>query len=109
MVARQKKDVAEKEAVVRLPVKRIDAPVIAATDAGGPHCLEQTVRRLLLAARPDLRFSSLVVRRVEGGVCLEGIVETDEDLTDIIACAVQAVGSIGVMNRLVVRHPPRKG
>ncbi|MFQ5733614.1 MAG: hypothetical protein ACE5KM_16885, partial [Planctomycetaceae bacterium] len=46
------------------------------------HSVECNVRRRLLSQR-RLRFSSLVVRRIEKGVCLEGVVETDTDTATV--------------------------
>ncbi len=66
-----------------------------------PHRLEQIVRRLLLS-HPNLRFSSLVIRRIPNGVCLEGVLENDDNL-DICGLARSVDGVDEVRNRLVVR------
>ncbi len=73
-----------------------------------PHCIERDVRRSLLS-RPNLRFTSLVVRRIDNGVCLEGVVETDADPSEVDRLAIQIAGVNDVLNRLVVRRPPPKG
>lgn len=76
-----------------------------------PHEVEQEVLRCLLS-RTDVRFSSLTVRRFAGGVCLEGVVEVDDDgpdITDIDSLARRAAGVEQVLNRLVVQRAPAKG
>ena len=70
-----------------------------------PHQIEQSVRRQLLA-HPEFRFSSLVIRRIEDGVCLEGVVETDDDCADVCGLARNVAGVNSVLNHLVVRCPP---
>lgn len=70
-----------------------------------PHQIEQSVRRQLLA-HPEFRFSSLVIRRIEDGVCLEGVVETDDDCADVCRLARSVAGVNSVLNHLVVRCPP---
>lgn len=71
------------------------------------HGVEHAIRRRLLE-EPGLNFSSLVVRRIQNGICLEGIVETDEcpDLREM----VQSVSGVTeVLNHVMVRRPPNKG
>lgn len=74
-----------------------------------PHQIELDVQRALLA-HPSLRFASLVVRRIDNGVCLQGVVDVDSpDVCDI----VQRVSGVGqVLNHLLVaprREIPAKG
>jgi osmotically-inducible protein OsmY len=76
-----------------------------AAAALGAHRVELDVRRQLLA-NPRLHFSSLVVRRVRDGVCLEGVVETDERLDDVGRFVGTVAGVNTVLNRLVHRRPP---
>jgi hypothetical protein len=68
-----------------------------------PHRLEHAVQRRLLA-HPELRFSSLVIRRIPNGVCLEGVVESSSDL-DVCNLAKTVAGVDEVLNHLVVRRP----
>ena len=69
-----------------------------------PSALERAVRQKL-TSNPEVRISSLVVRQIEGGVCLEGILETSNDLTDVERL-VRSVASVDrVLNRIVVRPP----
>jgi hypothetical protein len=72
---------------------------------GKPHRLEKAVQRRLLA-HPDLRFSSLVIRRIPKGVCLEGVLENDADL-DVCHLARSVAGVDEVLNHLVVRRADR--
>ena len=75
------------------------------------HEMEQEVKRRLLSAG-NLQFSSLVVRRISGGVCLEGVLETDDEIEDVFRLARQVAGVEEVLNHLVVHpgsRPPAKG
>ena len=75
-----------------------------------PHHLEQEVRNRLMS-EPSLNFTSLVVRRVRDGLCLEGVLEADD--TDDVGDLVRRVcGATPVLNHLVVHRAhelPRKG
>ena len=73
-----------------------------------PHRLEEDVQRELLA-HPHLQFSSLVVRRVPGGVCLEGVLESCEPRVDVSTLVQRIAGVEQVLNHLVVRRPALKG
>lgn len=75
-----------------------------------PHRLEQDVRNRLMA-EPSLNFTSLVVRRVSDGLCLEGVLEAD-DSDDVSTLVRRVCGATPVLNHLVVhrtRELPRKG
>jgi len=76
--------------------------------SSAPHRLEQDVRRSLLA-NPNVRIASLVVRRIPKGVCIEGVLETEEAAPDVCAVVRRIPGVSKVVNHLVVRHPPLKG
>jgi hypothetical protein len=69
-----------------------------------PHHIEQEVQRRLLS-EPELRFASLVIRRTPQGVCLEGVLETDDGTPDVCALARSVAGVEEVLNHLVVRRP----
>lgn len=76
-----------------------------------PHRLEQDVRNRLMS-ESNLNFTSLVVRRIDDGVCLEGVLETDDDSTDIEHLVRRVAGVQRVINCVLVRRPhklPRKG
>ena len=75
-----------------------------------PHRLEQEVRNRLMA-EPSLNFTSLVVRRVHDGLCLEGVLEAD-DSDDASTLVRRVCGATPVLNHLVVHRTcevPRKG
>ena len=74
----------------------------------GPHQIEEDVQRKLLSY-PELQFSSLVIRRIPDGVCLEGVLEVEEDCPDIGRLARSVSGVREVLNHLVIRKPPAKG
>lgn len=71
-----------------------------------PHQVEHEVQRQLLS-QPALRFSSLVVRRIDNGVCLQGVLEVDDESPDVCTIAQRVAGVQQVLNRLVVA-PPRR-
>ncbi len=72
----------------------------------GPHELELKVRHELLS-EGRLHFASLVVHRIADGVCLEGVVEAEEDAPDVTGVARRVEGVDRVINRLVVRRAGR--
>ena len=78
--------------------------LIDPTESGVIHTIEYDIRRALLA-EPMLKFGSLVVRRVDGGVCLEGTLDTCPEI-DIPALVLQETGVTVVANRLVVQELP---
>ena len=71
------------------------------------HELEHSVQRELLA-QPGLDFSSLVVRRIPGGVCLEGVLEASVGADDVTSLAQRVAGVQQVLNHLVIRRPARR-
>lgn len=77
-------------------------------EASERHRLERDVQRRLLE-HPELCFSSLVVRRIGDGVCLEGVLEMDDCPDDVGKLVQRAAGVTHVLNHLVVRRPPQKG
>lgn len=77
----------------------------------GPHGIERDVQRELLA-EPRLHFSSLVIHRVQNGVCIEGVVEADDGSPDISRVVKRVAGVDQVINRLLItkaRRVPPKG
>ena len=72
-----------------------------AAPSRSPHSLERQVQRKLLA-QPQLQFSSLVVRRMPDGVCLEGVLEST-DGSDLGTLARQVEGVVRVLNHVMVR------
>ena len=88
-------------AAERVTSGRTTAP--CAVEMTGPHRIEEDVQRELLG-HAGLKFSSLVVRRIRNGVCLEGVLEADDDAPDVGTLAQTVVGVEEVLNHLVVRH-----
>jgi hypothetical protein len=78
-----------------------DSGIFRELDAIRPHSLERQVLRKLLA-NPQLRFSSLVVRRTPAGVCLEGVL-TATDGSDLCSLARQVEGVELVLNHVLVQ------
>ncbi len=68
-----------------------------------PHHIEHEVQRQLLS-RPELQFSSLVIRRMPNGVCLEGVLEVENEAPDICELVRRVCGVNEVLNHLVVRR-----
>ncbi|MGE5191703.1 MAG: BON domain-containing protein [Deltaproteobacteria bacterium] len=87
-------------------------PRFASEQFGGlqsAHQVELDVQRELLA-HPSLHFASLVVRRINNGVCLQGVLETDDESTDVCRIAQRVSGVREVLNHLVIaggRLPPK--
>jgi hypothetical protein len=71
----------------------------------GLHEVEQTIWRELHSL-PRVHFSSLTVRRIGGdGVCLQGVMETDDQEAPDFDCVVKRVAGVGnVVNQLLVRE-----
>ncbi len=68
--------------------------------SGKAHLVESGVRRRLLAD-PAFSVSSLVVRRIPNGVCLEGVVHVHDDQADVDSVARQVLGVKEVQNHLL--------
>lgn len=83
---------------------RLDSPAVCADSQ--IQQLAQNVRRELLNC-PGLQFSSLVVRRIQNGVCLEGVLETNDSNDDVCRLVRGVAGVDRVLNHLVVRQPAR--
>ena len=75
-----------------------------------PHWVESEVQRRLLA-NPKLKFESLVVRRFRDGICLQGVLEVDDETPDVCELACKVSGVKFVLNHLVEapRRLPPKG
>jgi hypothetical protein len=75
------------------------------------HQFEQDIRHRLMA-ESNLNFTSLVVRRVRDGLCLEGVLELEDGSEDVNSLVRHICGATPVLNHLVVhrtRELPRKG
>ena len=81
-----------------------DASAIDEMPAASDSALEHAVRQKLISS-PHLRISSLVVRQIKCGICLEGTLETSNEPTDVEQL-VRSVASVDqILNRLVLRPP----
>ena len=67
-----------------------------------PHVTELQVRQHLLDQN-DLTFSSLVVRRMNNGVCLQGVVESCDDEPDFARLVREVAAVEKVVSQIVVR------
>lgn len=70
----------------------------------GPHDLECLIQRGL-QTRPGLKFTRLTVHKCTEGVCLEGLLETNEDGIDLCDL-VQEIAGVQAINH-VVMHPSK--
>jgi osmotically-inducible protein OsmY len=70
----------------------------------GRHQVEQAVQRELLS-HPQLHFTTLVVRRTQNGVCLEGYLEAGDNCPDVGGIARTIAGVDEVINHLMVKRP----
>ena len=70
------------------------------------HEIEHAVWRELHSI-PGVRFSSLIVRRTHNGLCLQGVMETDDDVAALdVDSLVRRVAKVdNVVNLLLVREP----
>lgn len=73
------------------------------------HEVEQTIWRELQSI-PGVHFSSLTVRRLPRGVCLQGVMEADGDgaMPDVCDLIKRIAQVENVVNQLLVRESPRQ-
>lgn len=79
----------------------------SSTDSGiftPMHPVEYEVLRKL-RSEPRLKISSLVIRRIPAGVCLQGVIESDPDQVDLQQLLQQVDGVDQVVNQLVPCQP----
>lgn len=84
------------------PPQEVDSGRITASSVD----LEKRIRKKLDLQR-DMPVSSLKVLQLEDGICLEGILETDDQVHDVERLVRSVVHVDRILNRLVVR-PPEK-
>jgi osmotically-inducible protein OsmY len=68
---------------------------------GPPHAIETEVRNRL-AGQEGVHFLELVVRRVPDGVCLEGVMQTDDESLNIGDLVREIAGVERVINHLLI-------
>lgn len=86
-------------------------PPKSSTDSGiftPLHPVEYEVMRKL-QSHPQLKISSLVIRRIPTGICLQGVIEADPEYIDLQKLLTEIEGVDQVINQLVPCHPQRKG
>jgi len=69
------------------------------------HDFERDIQRKLLET-PGLHFSSLVIRRLENGVCVQGVLESADAHPDIGRLIREISGVTNVLDQVVVRESP---
>ena len=79
-----------------MPTELIDLP-----QARSCHDVESDVRRELLAI-DRVKLSSLVVRRMQNGICLQGVVKFADESFDICDAVRKIPGVNRILNHLVV-------
>ena len=100
-------EVAQPEPESSVPTdSRLDQNVPGSGCHESPHMTELQVRHHLME-QSELMFSSLVVRRMNNGLCLQGVVETHDKRPDFASLVREVAAVDNVISQLVVR--PRKG
>ena len=69
------------------------------------HEYERDIQRRLLET-PGLHFSSLIVRRLDNGICVQGVLEMSGPHLDIGKVVRDISGAENVVNQVVVRECP---
>ncbi len=69
------------------------------------HDYEREIQRRLLEM-PGLHFTSLVVRRLENGICVQGVLETSGPHLDIGKIIRDLSGAENVVNQVLIRECP---
>lgn len=69
------------------------------------HDYERDIQRKLLEV-PGLHFSSLVVRRLDNGVCVQGVLESSGPHIDVARMVRELTGIENVLDQVVVRECP---
>jgi hypothetical protein len=72
------------------------------------HPVEYEVLRKL-QAQPQLKISSLVIRRIPDGICLQGVIESDPEQVNLPKLLAEIEGVEQVVNQLVPCRPAAKG
>lgn len=72
------------------------------------HSVEYQVLRKL-QAHPQIKISSLVIRRIPKGVCLQGVIESDPEHINLEKLLREIDGVDTVVNHLVPCRPKAKG
>jgi hypothetical protein len=74
-------------------------------DGEQSHTFERDIQRKLMEM-PGLHFSSLVVRRLDNGVCVQGVLEMSGPHLDVAHLIRELTGIENVLDQVVVRDCP---
>lgn len=85
------------------PTKTTAAPAPTTPSPSQPHELECLIQRRL-QSYAGLKFSRLTVHQCEQGVCLEGLLESNDEGIDLCDLVNQIAG-VKAINRVVTRFP----
>lgn len=85
---------------IATPAKRVKP---LSTTMEDHHDLECRIQRAL-QAHPDLKFARLIVHQCPQGVCLEGLLESNERQIDLCTL-VNDIADVKVINRVVTQRP----
>lgn len=102
----------KKKSLAPRPVPTQPAPVERSTslEFDSPHSLECTIQHAL-AIDSDVSLSSVVIHRTKNGVCLEGVLEFDDECPDICNRIKALTGVEEVINHLMMKKriplPPK--
>lgn len=77
------------------------APAVVVATRNDPHELECLIQRRL-QSHTGLKFSRLTVHKCAQGVCLEGLLEANEDGIDLCELVTEIAG-VTAINRVVMR------
>ncbi len=75
------------------------------TECQKSHDYERDIQRKLLEI-PGLHFSSLVIRRLDNGVCVQGVLEASGPHLDVARLVRELTGVENVLDQVVVRDCP---
>ncbi|MEZ5942808.1 MAG: BON domain-containing protein [Planctomycetaceae bacterium] len=81
------------------PVPAQSCVGVCGEKASDGHSLEERIQRWLLQ-HPGLAFASLVVRRIPDGICIEGVLESDEGSPDLQVMLGHLPGVRRVVNNI---------
>ncbi len=75
------------------------------SECSSEHEFERDIQRRLLET-PGLNFSSLVVRRIDDGICVQGVLELSGPHLDLGKVVRDVSGVENVINQVLVRNCP---
>ena len=85
----------------QVPVGKPTTVSVPVPSSDGPHDLECLIQRTL-QARPGLKFARLTVHKCPQGVCLEGLLEANDEGLDLCEL-VNEIAGVKAINHVVMR------